>query len=50
MDAGSPGARNAQQAQANIRVSELPVLSTATMAALRDIYARRIAQHVHHSW
>jgi aryl-alcohol dehydrogenase-like predicted oxidoreductase len=45
-----PGARNAQQAQANSRASELPALSPETMAALRDIYARRIAQYVHHSW
>jgi aryl-alcohol dehydrogenase-like predicted oxidoreductase len=45
-----PGARNAQQAQANSRASELPALSPDTMAALRDIYVRRIAQHVHHGW
>lgn len=45
-----PGARNAQQAQANTRASELPGLPPETMAALRDIYAKRIAQYVHHSW
>lgn len=45
-----PGARNAQQAQANSRASELPSLPPETMAALRDIYVRRIAQYVHHSW
>lgn len=45
-----PGARNAQQAQANSRASGLPALSAETMAALRDIYARRIAQYVHQSW
>ena len=45
-----PGARNAHQAQANSRASELPALSTDSMAALRDIYVRRIARYVHHSW
>lgn len=45
-----PGARNAQQAQSNSRASDAPALSEETMAALRDIYAKRIAQYVHHSW
>ncbi|WP_373990538.1 aldo/keto reductase [Duganella sp. BuS-21] len=45
-----PGARNAQQAQSNSRASDAPALSTETMAALRDIYAKRIAQYVHHNW
>ena len=45
-----PGARNAQQAQANTRASSLPALSPETMAALRDIYTKRIAQYVHHNW
>jgi aryl-alcohol dehydrogenase-like predicted oxidoreductase len=45
-----PGARNAQQAQSNSRASDAPALSEDTMAALRDIYVKRIAQYVHHSW
>lgn len=45
-----PGARNAQQAQSNSRASEAPALAPETMAALRDIYRKRIAQYVHHSW
>lgn len=45
-----PGARNAQQAQSNSRASDAPALPAETMAALRDIYAKRIAQYVHHSW
>ncbi|WP_432381743.1 aldo/keto reductase [Duganella sp. P38] len=45
-----PGARNAAQAQANSRASALPALPAETMDALRDLYRKRIAQYVHHSW
>jgi aryl-alcohol dehydrogenase-like predicted oxidoreductase len=45
-----PGARNAAQAQANSRASALPALPAETMAALRELYVKRIAPYVHHSW
>ncbi|KQV80609.1 aldo/keto reductase [Massilia sp. Root351] len=45
-----PGAKNPLQAQANARASALPALDADAMAALRSIYARRIAPHVHHRW
>ena len=45
-----PGAKNASQAQANSQASALPALAPETMAALREIYARRIAPYVHHGW
>jgi aryl-alcohol dehydrogenase-like predicted oxidoreductase len=45
-----PGARNAAQAQANSRASALPALPAETMDALRELYVKRIAQYVHHSW
>jgi len=45
-----PGARNAQQARANAAASDLPPLSTETMAAARAVYDRLIAPHVHQRW
>jgi aryl-alcohol dehydrogenase-like predicted oxidoreductase len=48
--AGIPGAKNATQAMANAAASDLPPLPTATMAAIRDFYQRRIAPWVHHRW
>lgn len=45
-----PGARNAAQAKANAEAAALPALSTATMAAVREIYERLIAPHVHQRW
>jgi aryl-alcohol dehydrogenase-like predicted oxidoreductase len=45
-----PGARNAAQAQANAAAGDLPPLPEATMQALADLYAARIAPHVHHLW
>ncbi len=45
-----PGARNAAQAQANSRASALPALPAETMEALRELYVKRIAPFVHHSW
>lgn len=45
-----PGARNAVQAQANAAADNTPPLDDKTMAALADLYQRRIAQHVEQRW
>jgi aryl-alcohol dehydrogenase-like predicted oxidoreductase len=45
-----PGARHPDQALANAGADALAPLSSETMAALREIYATRIAPHVHHRW
>jgi aryl-alcohol dehydrogenase-like predicted oxidoreductase len=45
-----PGARRPDQALANAGADALAPLSSETMAALREIYATRIAPHVHHRW
>jgi aryl-alcohol dehydrogenase-like predicted oxidoreductase len=45
-----PGARNAGQAQSNAAAAALPALSNETMAAVREIYERLIAPHVHQRW
>lgn len=45
-----PGAKNREQAEANAAASTLPPLSGETMAAVGDIYATRIAPHVHQRW
>ncbi len=45
-----PGARNAEQARSNAEAAALPALSGATMAAVREIYERLIAPHVHQRW
>jgi aryl-alcohol dehydrogenase-like predicted oxidoreductase len=45
-----PGAKNPAQAADNAAASDLPPLSEETMAALRDIYDRRIRPHVHQRW
>ena len=45
-----PGAKNAEQAKANNAASELPALPDATMAALREIYLKKVAPFVHHRW
>ncbi len=45
-----PGARRPDQALANAGADALAPLSPETMAALREIYATRIAPHVHHRW
>jgi len=45
-----PGARNAEQARGNAVASDLAALPAETMAALREIYTRRIAPHVHQLW
>jgi aryl-alcohol dehydrogenase-like predicted oxidoreductase len=45
-----PGARSPEQAGANAAASDLPELDDATMARVGEIYARRIAPHVHQRW
>jgi aryl-alcohol dehydrogenase-like predicted oxidoreductase len=54
MDAGVttviPGARNAAQANGNAEASALPPLTDKTMAAVKDIYDRRIAKFVDQRW
>src|SRR4051794_29018716 len=45
-----PGARSPEQAAANAAASDLAELDEATMARVGEIYARRIAPHVHQRW
>jgi aryl-alcohol dehydrogenase-like predicted oxidoreductase len=45
-----PGARNAAQAKANADAAALPPLDDRTMAAIAEIYQRRIAPHVEQRW
>ncbi|MGW1173745.1 aldo/keto reductase [Kitasatospora sp. NPDC002543] len=45
-----PGARNVAQARANAAAGELPPLPEATLAAVRDLYDRRIRAQVHARW
>ena len=45
-----PGAKNAAQAKGNADAAALPALSDKTMAAVKEIYDRRIAPHVEQRW
>jgi aryl-alcohol dehydrogenase-like predicted oxidoreductase len=45
-----PGARNAAQAKGNAEAAVLPPLTDKTMAAVKDIYDRRIAKFVDQRW
>ena len=45
-----PGARNPQQARANAAAADLPPLSAARAEALREVYDRRVREHVHARW
>lgn len=45
-----PGARNAGQARGNAAAADVPSLDQATLEALRDVYDRRVRQHVHGRW
>jgi aryl-alcohol dehydrogenase-like predicted oxidoreductase len=45
-----PGARNAEQAKANADAAALPPLDDRTLAAVTEIYQRRIAPHVEQRW
>lgn len=45
-----PGAKNAEQARANIGAASLPQLSSEAMARIRSIYEARIKSAVHQRW
>jgi len=45
-----PGAKNPAQAQANAAATALAPLPAETMAALADLYERRVRPLVHHLW
>ena len=45
-----PGAKSAEQAQANAAAGLLPPLPPETMVRLRELYRDRIAPHVHQRW
>jgi aryl-alcohol dehydrogenase-like predicted oxidoreductase len=45
-----PGAKNPQQAEQNIRASELPALSESQMAKVRGVYDKYIRPQVHQRW
>ena len=45
-----PGAKRPSQAEDNIRAADLPRLSDATMAQVREIYDRYIRPSVHQRW
>ncbi|WP_328914876.1 MULTISPECIES: aldo/keto reductase [unclassified Streptomyces] len=45
-----PGARSVEQARANASAAALPPLPDTTLAAVRDLYDRRIRAQVHARW
>ncbi|WP_435259197.1 aldo/keto reductase [Thioclava sp. FR2] len=45
-----PGAKNPEQARANVAADALPNIDLATMEKAREVYDRLIAPHVHHLW
>ena len=45
-----PGAKNPDQARSNAAASDLAPLPPETMAALADLYERRVKPLVHHYW
>ncbi|MGF1665506.1 MAG: aldo/keto reductase [Acidimicrobiia bacterium] len=45
-----PGAKNPEQATSNAEAASLPPLSTADLAAVRNVYDRLVRPHVHHRW
>ncbi|MFI6010294.1 aldo/keto reductase [Streptomyces sp. NPDC051243] len=45
-----PGARSPEQAHANAAAAALPDLSDETLAAIQDLYDRRIKDQVEHRW
>jgi aryl-alcohol dehydrogenase-like predicted oxidoreductase len=45
-----PGARDVTQAKANAAATDVPPLSDATLAAIADLYDRRIRASVHDRW
>lgn len=45
-----PGSKSPEQARENASAAALPPLGPAAMAAIKEIYDRRIRPHVHESW
>jgi len=45
-----PGAKRPDQAEDNVRAADLPPLTEAQMAAVREVYDRYIRDQVHHRW
>lgn len=45
-----PGAKRPAQAEDNVRAADLPPLSEAAMAKVREIYTRSIREQVHQRW
>ena len=45
-----PGARSVEQALANASAAELPPLTADQLAAVADLYDRRLRPLVHHRW
>ncbi len=45
-----PGAKRPSQVEENVRAADAPVLSAATMDAVREIYARLLRGSVHDRW
>ena len=45
-----PGAKNAEQARANLSAAALAALSPETMDRIRSIYEARIKTSVHQRW
>jgi len=45
-----PGAKNKDQAQSNASASDVPALNKESMAALQEIYQKKIAPWVHQRW
>lgn len=45
-----PGGKRPSQVEENARAADLPALTADQMAAVRDIYERRIKPLVHHRW
>ncbi len=45
-----PGARHPEQAEQNAAAAALPPFSDADLAAIADLYDRRIRAQVHHRW
>jgi aryl-alcohol dehydrogenase-like predicted oxidoreductase len=45
-----PGAKNATQAKMNAAADDVPALSDKAMAAIAEIYQRRIAEFVEQRW
>jgi aryl-alcohol dehydrogenase-like predicted oxidoreductase len=45
-----PGAKRPSQVEENVRAADLDPLPASTMDEIREIYERRLRQHVHYRW